>query len=94
MFFSYLDSLFFCLYIGSAGAFFFMLNLTKVPLYWDLGILSGHSFAVSLLLLPAIPLGVVLGRWISNMMSDQQFYLFLHIILGLVGVELLYSVFG
>jgi hypothetical protein len=37
---------------------------------------------------------VVLGRWISNMMSDQQFYLFLHIILGLVGVELLYSVFG
>jgi len=21
---------------------------------------------------------VVLGRWISNMMSDQQFYLFLH----------------
>ena len=81
-------------YIGSASAFFFILNLTKIPLYWDLGILSDHSFAISLLLLPAIPFGVVLGRWISNMMSDQQFYLFMHIILGVVGVELLHSVFG
>ena len=78
-------------YIGSASAFFFILNLTKIPLYWDLGILSA-SFAISLLLLPAIPFGVVLGRWISNMMSDQQFYLFMHIILGVVGVELLHSV--
>ncbi|MGA0182170.1 MAG: sulfite exporter TauE/SafE family protein [Candidatus Puniceispirillaceae bacterium] len=79
-------------FIGSAGAFFFILNLTKVPLYWDLGILSKSTGLLSLSLLPAIPLGITLGQKINNKISDDQFYLLLHIILGIVGLQLLYSV--
>ncbi|MEK9849262.1 MAG: sulfite exporter TauE/SafE family protein [Candidatus Puniceispirillum sp.] len=81
-------------YIGSAGAFFFALNLTKVPLYADLGILSAASFWVSMLLLPAIPLGVILARWVNNLLTDQQFYVAMHSILGLVGLQLLYKAFA
>jgi len=79
-------------FIGSAGAFFFILNLTKVPLYWELDILSKSSLIISLLLLPAIPIGVILGRKISDLMTDQQFYLLLHFLLGVVGLQLLVSV--
>ena len=78
-------------YIGSAAAFFFMLNLTKVPLYADLGILSRDSFIISASLLPAIPLGVILGRWITNLLTDHQFFVAMHIILGVVGLELFYQ---
>ena len=74
------------------GAFFFILNLTKVPLYWELDILSKSSLIISLLLLPAIPIGVILGRKISDLMTDQQFYLLLHFLLGVVGLQLLVSV--
>lgn len=82
------------LYLGTAATFFFLLNLTKIPLYADLGILSREIFIVSLMLIPAVPVGVFIGRKISNLLSDQQFYLGLHIMLSLVGVKLLYDVFG
>ena len=81
-------------FIGSAGAFFFILNLTKVPLYWELDILSKSSLIISLLLLPAIPIGVILGLKISDLMTDQQFYLLLHFALGVVGLQLLVSVYA
>ena len=79
-------------YIGSAGAFFFLLNLSKIPLYWDLDILSKETFLISITLLPAIPFGVLLGRLIGKLLTDQQFYIFMHVILGLVGFQLLYGV--
>jgi uncharacterized membrane protein YfcA len=79
-------------YLGSAGAFFFLLNLSKVPLYWDLDILSKETFLISITLLPAIPFGVLLGRLIGGLLTDQQFYIFMHVILGLVGFQLLYGV--
>ena len=79
-------------YIGSAGAFFFLLNLTKIPLYWDLNILSKETFAISITLLPAIPFGVMLGRSVAKLLTDEQFYISMHVILGLVGLQLLYGV--
>jgi uncharacterized membrane protein YfcA len=56
-----------CFYRLSRVLFFFILNLTKVPLYWELDILSKSSLIISLLLLPAIPIGVILGRKISDL---------------------------
>ena len=82
------------LYVGTAAAFFFFLNLSKLPLYWDLGILNMDVIVVSIILLPAIPLGVILGRKINQLLSDKQFYFALHVILGITGVKLLIDVFG
>ena len=81
-------------YIGSAGAFFFLLNLTKIPLYWDLNILSQEIFWISISLLPALPFGVMLGRSVGKLLTGQLFYISMHVILGLVGLQLLYGVFG
>ena len=81
-------------YIGSAGAFFFLLNLTKIPLYWNLNILTKEILMLSITLIPAIPIGVILGYFVCKLMTDQQFYVVMHVILGIVGVQLLYGVFG
>ena len=81
-------------YVGTAAAFFFLLNLSKIPLYWDLGVLNADVIVISALLLPAIPLGVILGRRINNLLSDRQFYFALHVILGITGIKLLIDVFG
>ena len=50
--------------------------------------------AVAVLLLPAIPLGVLLGKKINQLLSDKQFYFALHVILGITGIKLLIDVFG
>ena len=81
-------------YVGTAAAFFFLLNLSKIPLYWDLGVLNADVIIVSAMLLPAIPLGVILGRKINHLLSDKQFYFALHVILGITGIKLLFDVFG
>ena len=80
-------------YIGSAAAFFLALNLTKIPLYADLNILSYESFIISMMLVPAIPFGIILAGWVNRFLSDEKFYLWMHIILGVVGLQLLYRVF-
>ena len=79
-------------YIGSAAAFFLALNLTKIPLYADLNILSYESFLISMMLVPAIPFGIILAQWVNKFLSDEKFYLWMHIILGVVGLQLLYRV--
>ena len=80
-------------YVGTAAAFFFLLNLSKIPLYWDLGVLNLNVILVSLFLFPAIPLGVFLGKKINYLLTDKQFYFLLHVILGITGVKLLLGVF-
>lgn len=81
-------------YVGTAAAFFFLLNLSKIPLYWNLGILNPDVVIVSAGLLPAIPLGVWLGRKINHLLTDKQFYFGMHVVLGVTGVKLLFDVFG
>ena len=81
-------------YVGTAAAFFFLLNLSKLPLYWDLGILNMDVVMVAALLLPAIPLGVLLGKKMNQLLTDKQFYFVLHVILGITGTHLLIDVFG
>lgn len=78
-------------YIASASAFFFMLNLSKIPMYADLDILSSDIFLVSLSLVPGIPFGVLLARWTNNFLSNEQFFFVMHVILGIVGCQLLYQ---
>ena len=67
--------------------------LQKIPLYADLNILSYESFLISMMLVPAIPFGIILARWVNRFLSDEKFYLWMHIILGVVGLQLLYRVF-
>jgi len=82
------------IYVGTAAAFFFLLNVSKVPFYWDLGILNREVVFVSALLLPAIPLGIWLGRKITHLLSDTQFYYALHMVLGVTGLKLLVDTFA
>ena len=49
---------------------------------------------VSAVLLPAIPLGVWVGKKINFLLTDKQFYFALHVVLGVTGVKLLFDVFN
>ena len=81
-------------YVGTAAAFFFLLNLSKIPLYWNLGILNLDVAIISAILLPAIPLGIWLGKKVNHLLTDRQFYFALHVVLGITGLKLLLDVFS
>ncbi len=80
-------------FIGTLCVYFFVINLFKIPFYHDVGIFSDETLDVSIKLLIVIPIGVFLGKWLNNKISDKIFYDISHIGLLLVGVKLFSNLF-
>ncbi|HRX27249.1 MAG TPA: TSUP family transporter, partial [Aminivibrio sp.] len=60
-------------FIATAAWFFFTMNLLKVPLFLNLGLISGQSLRVNLLTIPSVALGALLGYWIIGRISQEKF---------------------
>ena len=53
-------------FIAVSAWFFFIMNLLKIPLFLNLGLITMQSLKVNLLTLPSIAAGALLGYWIVN----------------------------
>jgi uncharacterized protein len=60
-------------YVGTAAAFFILLNLFKVPFMVDLGLITTQSFGFNLALAPAVLLGALAGRWLLVRVNQNLF---------------------
>jgi uncharacterized membrane protein YfcA len=60
-------------YVGTAAVFFMLLNLFKVPFMVQLGLITDRSFELNLLLLPAVLLGALGGRWLLPHVNQDLF---------------------
>lgn len=78
-------------FVATMSVYFLVINLGKLPLYMDLQLFTPTSLYVSLWLLPIIPVGVMVGKWLNARMSDRLFYHISHIILFIMGIKLLYG---
>lgn len=76
-------------FVGTMSVYFFVINIAKLPFYSDLGLFTAQSLTVSAWLLPIIPAGVIIGKWLNQKMSDRLFYQFSHAILLVMGVKLM-----
>ena len=80
-------------FVGTLCVYFFVINIFKIPFYLEIGIFSEATFDLSLKLLIVIPIGVFLGKWLNNHISDKIFYDISHLSLLAVGVKLLIDLF-
>lgn len=60
-------------FLGTAAWFFAIINLTKVPFSIGLGLITVETLLMDLLLVPAVLLGALCGRWIAGRISQQLF---------------------
>jgi len=60
-------------FVGTAAWFFLILNVIKIPLSWNLGLIGEQSLLVNLMLAPLIYLGLIAGRSIAKRISQQSF---------------------
>ena len=79
--------------VGTSVVFFTIVNATKLIPYAWLGQLHSQHLLASLLLMPFAPLGVKLGVYLHHRVSTDVFYRLSYIILGLVGLKLVYENF-
>jgi len=76
-------------FIATGAWFFFLINLSKVPIYVYHGLISRESLHFDLLMVPAVVLGSVAGRWLVDHIPPGVFE-FLVVILTAVSTLLLF----
>ncbi len=59
--------------IGTSAWLFLVLNVLKLPLSYDLGLITSSTLAIDLAFAPAIPLGMLAGRWLVTRVSQKWF---------------------
>ncbi len=79
-------------FVGTLSVYFFVINIAKIPFYMEIGIFTEETIQISLWLALVIPVGVLIGRWLNQNMSDRIFYDISHLVLLGMGGRLLFSV--
>ncbi|MEY4645969.1 MAG: sulfite exporter TauE/SafE family protein [Hylemonella sp.] len=80
-------------YASTLNYLFFFVNLAKWGPYAMLGLLDLRNMATSLVLLPVVPLGVVMGVWMARRISPKLFYQLVYLGLFLTGCKLVWDGF-
>ena len=79
------------LFAGTAGIFFAVVNIVKLPPYFALGQFSSSNLMYSLILVPLAPLGVKLGHYLVKRSTTTFYYRGVSYCLVLIGAKLLWD---
>lgn len=60
-------------FMGTLAWYFFLINLTKVPIYACSGLFSPKSLLIDALAIPAILIGVFWGKWLLPRITQKSF---------------------
>ncbi|MEN9284110.1 MAG: hypothetical protein RLZZ179_1603 [Verrucomicrobiota bacterium] len=60
-------------FIATMAWLFLFVNLIKVPFSWSMGLITGPSLQLNLLLLPTVAAGLFAGRWIVKKLPQDRF---------------------
>lgn len=77
-------------FVGTNVYFFFIVNQIKIWPYLWLGQFSPENLSTSIMLLPAVPLGVWIGWKIVDIIDVELFYKICYALLMVAGLRLIY----
>jgi uncharacterized protein len=76
-------------FVGTAAWFFLILNVTKVPFSWNLGLIRTDTLALNAILLPLIAVGLWLGSLIVKRIPQKIFDSMILVFTGLAALRML-----
>jgi len=59
--------------IGTSAWLFLVLNVLKLPISYQLDLITPSTLAINLVFAPAVPLGIFTGRWLVRRVSQTWF---------------------
>lgn len=78
-------------YAGTAGLYFGVVNVTKLPAYYVLGQFTTDNLLYSLVLVPLAPVGVFIGRQLVRLSNPRFYYRVIAVFLVIVGIKLIWD---
>jgi len=76
-------------FVATTVVFFAVVNYVKLVPYTWLGQFSADNLVASLVLAPLAPLGIAVGVWLHNNVSDRLFFRFVYVLLFFVSLKLI-----
>lgn len=77
-------------FVGTAAWFFLGINLAKMPFSFALGLISGQSLLLTVLLIPGVMVGALLGRWALGKINQVLFEFLLIAFAALAAIRLVF----
>ncbi len=77
-------------FLGTFSWFFLIVNLTKVPLFAGLGMITWGSLALNGCLVPLIAFGALLGRWLLPRIPQRMFGLLVMLLAAVAALKLVW----
>ena len=79
-------------FMGTIAWYFFLINLTKVPIYaFQNKLFTADTFLIDLYLVPAIFVGVLGGKWLFTRVSQKAFDASVLILAAIGAIQLLFK---
>ncbi len=78
-------------FMGSFAWLFFFINILKVPLFFQLGMIDLSALHISLQLLPGVLLGAWLGKLIFHRIPQKAFSLIVQVLAAAAAIRLLWQ---
>ncbi len=78
-------------FMGTSVLFFIVVNYVKLVPYTLLGQFDGRNLMTSLVLMPLAPIGIWMGVWAHNRISEKVFYIICYTAVAVAGFKLLYE---
>jgi uncharacterized protein len=76
-------------FIGTCAWFFFVVNLSKLPIMSGLGMLTTDSLEFGLIVACLVPVGAILGTWLLRIIPQRPFDVLALSLAGLAAIRLI-----
>ncbi len=76
-------------FLGTAAWFFFLVNISKIPLFTVRGMITPRTLSLDLLLIPVVVCGAIVGAAALKRIPQNVFNLLVFVLAGVAGVRLL-----
>ena len=80
------------LFVGTVAWTFTLINLTKLPFYIGVGLLKTDVLLLGLVLVPLIPIGSYMGKWMHHRVSESLFNRVIFVLTVLAAIQLLFNI--
>ena len=80
------------LFVGTVAWTFTLINLTKLPIYFLVGLINWKVVLFDLVLTPLVPLGSWLGHWMHHRVPERAFNYVIAALTFVAGIQLLFNI--
>lgn len=80
------------LFVGTVAWTFTLINLTKLPFYLAVGLVDYSVLRFDLFLIPLVPMGSYLGKWMHHRVSERWFNRIILVLTFVAGIQLLFNI--